>query len=70
MALKDKKLPSDFVVDKTLEQAIRSAVDSDGRLSCHKAWDLADRFRISRILVGYVTDKLMIRIHDCQLGAF
>jgi len=70
MALKDKKLPSDFVVDKTLEQAIRSAVDSDGRLSCHKAWDLVDRFRISRILVGYVTDKLMIRIHDCQLGAF
>jgi len=57
-------------VPKGLEDAIRSALDPAGELTCVSAWQLADRFAISRSLVGYITDKLNIRIHQCQLGAF
>jgi len=53
-----------------LEAAIRSALGPAGELTCGAAWELADRFHVSRILIGYITDKLKIRIHKCQLGAF
>jgi hypothetical protein len=53
-----------------LEAAIRSALGPAGELTCGAAWELADLFHISRMLVGYVTDKLNIRLHQCQLGAF
>jgi len=53
-----------------LEAAVRSAVDPDGSLSCASAWTVADRFRIGRVQVGFLANRLNIKIKRCQLGAF
>jgi len=53
-----------------LEQAIREATDQDGNLACARAWEIAAHFRIPKMQVGYVADKLGIHIAPCQLGAF
>ncbi len=66
----DSAKVAEIPAPKGLEEAIRSAIDPAGELTCCAAWELADRFRVSRILIGFITDKLNIRIHKCQLGAF
>ena len=53
-----------------LEEALRAARDRDGNLSCASAWELAEQFGISRIEVGFISDRLGVRIRQCQLGAF
>jgi hypothetical protein len=57
-------------VPEALEAAIRAALDDDGRLSCARAWQVAAEFAIPKMLVGYVTDQMGVRIVHCQLGAF
>jgi hypothetical protein len=57
-------------VPEGLGAAVRSALDSDGSLSCAAAWVVADRFGIGRIQVGFLASRLNIRIKPCQLGAF
>jgi|WetSurMetagenome_2_1015567.scaffolds.fasta_scaffold345009_1 molybdate transport system regulatory protein len=53
-----------------LEAAIKRKAGREGRVTCSDLWDLAERYGVPRILVGYTTDQLGIRIHGCQLGAF
>ena len=53
-----------------LADAIRAALDADGKLSCVCAWQVAAEFAIPKMLVGYVADQMGIRIAQCQLGAF
>ncbi len=53
-----------------LPEALTSAKDAAGHLSCAKAWEIASEFEISRMQVGYLADKLGIKITPCQLGAF
>lgn len=57
-------------VPEGLEVAIRAALDDDGRLSCIRAWQVADEFAIPKMLVGYIADQMGLRIVHCQLGAF
>jgi hypothetical protein len=42
----------------------------DGRLSCKAGWDIAKKFKISRLDMGSACEKINIRIKPCQLGAF
>ena len=53
-----------------LEEAIRAALDADGKLTCPRAWAIAAHFAVPKMLVGYTADKMGVRIIQCQLGAF
>jgi hypothetical protein len=56
-------------VTPDLEQAIRGGL-VEGRLPCAEAWTIAARFGLSKLEVANATEKLEIRIGQCQLGAF
>ncbi|MCG8549082.1 MAG: hypothetical protein MI799_01620 [Desulfobacterales bacterium] len=45
-------------------------VQCDGAIGCKTCWELAKEFKISRITMGSVCERLEIRIRSCQLGIF
>jgi hypothetical protein len=53
-----------------LEEGVRSALEPDGSLSCAGAWDVAGRFGVGRAQLGFLANRLRIKIKRCQLGAF
>jgi hypothetical protein len=57
-------------VPPELKRAIEAALDSDGKLTCAKAWRIADDLEASRQTVSNAAEGLGVRIKDCQLGAF
>ncbi|MGA1796305.1 MAG: hypothetical protein ACMUIL_10655 [bacterium] len=42
----------------------------EGKITCAKAWSLADRFHYSKRDMGRLLDELKIKLTDCQLGCF
>jgi hypothetical protein len=56
-------------VDPALEGAIRAALQGD-RLSCGRAWELAERFRMPKMNVSAACEALGLKVKPCQLGAF
>ncbi len=52
-----------------LEQAIREGM-VDGRLPCKEAWDIAERFGLSKMEIAAICESLGIRLSQCQLGTF
>jgi hypothetical protein len=52
-----------------LEAGIRAAA-VDGRVGCPALWAAAARFGVSRLRVGFVADRLGMKIVGCGLGAF
>jgi hypothetical protein len=52
-----------------LEGTIRESL-KEGYLSCPVAWKIAKDYNISKIAVGEITDRLGIRVTNCQLGCF
>jgi hypothetical protein len=55
------------------EKSIRELImqkQSDDRISCQAACDIADKTGSSRSLIGQLLDEMKIKIHDCQLGCF
>ena len=52
-----------------LTGAIQDAL-VEGNLSCAKAWEIAQRFEVSKMKVSSVCEQLKIKIKPCQLGAF
>lgn len=52
-----------------LETAVKASLKG-GYLSCPVAWNIAKKAGVPRIAVGVITDKLGLRITDCQLGCF
>lgn len=56
-------------VTPQLEADIRASL-VDGRLPCRHAWDIADRFKISKMEVSSACEAMRIKIKPCQLGAF
>lgn len=52
-----------------LEDALREAA-AGGPLACAQLWALAAERGVSRLQIGYVADRLGIKIGPCQLGAF
>lgn len=53
-----------------LEEAMREAAGTEKRIGCLTLWELADRFRISRMEAGRIADRTGLKIVSCQLGAF
>jgi hypothetical protein len=53
-----------------LEEALRAARDGRGEIGCDRLWREAERFSVPLIQVGYLADRLGIKIRRCQLGAF
>ena len=43
---------------------------SDQRISCQSACEIADEVGVSRMRVGRLIDKMEIKIQSCQLGCF
>lgn len=62
-------LPADLPIAPELEAALRAAGDEAG-ISCRTLWELAARFGVSRLVIGYVAERLGFKVKACQLGAF
>ena len=55
------------------EKAIRELImkkQSDNRISCRTACEIADETGASRSLIGRLLNEMKIKIHSCQLGCF
>ncbi len=55
-----------------IEAIAAAAIDSDGRkkLTCTRAFELAETFSVEKRLIGRLCDDSKIRICSCQLGCF
>jgi hypothetical protein len=60
----------DLPVPAGMAEAIKAYGEAHDTLPCITAWDIASQFETSRMLVGYIADKLGVKITPCQLGAF
>jgi hypothetical protein len=69
MALEEKKLPVDFVVDEPLAQTIKAKL-TDEKLACQQAFSIAKSHNVSPLLIGQTADVLNIHLTRCQLGLF
>lgn len=69
MALEDKTLPTDFVVDPDLAAAIQARL-VEGNLPCARAFALAQARGVAPLLIGQTADVLQIHLSRCQLGLF
>ncbi|QTA81150.1 Uncharacterized protein dnl_34810 [Desulfonema limicola] len=56
-------------VSEELETAIRKSLENN-KISCKNCWELADKFKISKMDIANACEALKIKIHSCQLGAF
>jgi len=52
-----------------LENMVKASL-TDGYLSCPTAWKIAKEANVPKIAVGKITDRLGIRITNCQIGCF
>ena len=52
-----------------LEDKVKASL-KDGYLPCSVAWSIAKDANVPKIAVGEITDRLGIRITDCQIGFF
>ena len=59
-------------IEKLTAAIIAAAREIDGKkkLSCQTAFDLAEKFSVSRETVGQACNDSKIKITDCQLGCF
>lgn len=62
-------LPADLPIASGLEAALRAASD-EGGISCRTLWELAAHVGVSRLVIGYVAERLGLKVKACQLGAF
>jgi len=53
-----------------LGEALLAARNERGEIDCEQVWREAERFRVPRLQVAYVADRLGIRIRSCLLGAW
>ena len=59
--------------EETSNRALQDAVtgsSENNRLTCEKAWQIADQLKISKLKVSNVSQANGIKIKSCQLGAF
>jgi hypothetical protein len=67
---KEKNIPAlSDAIEPGLESTIKSSL-VNGRLACSTAWEIAEKFHLSRPQVAAVCETLKIKISPCQLGAF
>ena len=46
------------------------AAAPEGRLTCAKAHELAEKLQVSLLAIGQAADELGIKIKNCRLGCF
>jgi hypothetical protein len=56
-------------IQPELKAAIQNAL-AEGRLSCEKAWRIAESEGMDRLAMGRACEMLGIKVNRCQLGAF
>ncbi|MGA1839823.1 MAG: hypothetical protein ACMUIU_04275 [bacterium] len=54
--------------DKLIEAIRKEAVDQ--KISCAKAWLLAEKYDCSKLEMGMLLNELKIKLIKCQLGCF
>ncbi|MCA1961856.1 MAG: hypothetical protein LDL33_13815 [Desulfomonile sp.] len=55
------------------EEKIRELImkkQTNSRISCKAAFEVADEAGVSRMAVGRLLNEMKIKIHSCQLGCF
>ena len=52
-----------------LEGAVKISL-KDGYLPCPVAWKIAKEYNVPKIAIGEITDRLGVRVTNCQLGCF
>ena len=52
-----------------LKNALEQAAH-EGRISCEKAWELADKAEVDKSEVGDLANEIGVKIRACQLGCF
>jgi len=62
-------LNGDDEMDDDIEAVVTTAL-VDGRLSCERAWQIADERNLPRLSIAKACESLKVRIAQCQLGAF
>ena len=77
---KNKRIPKSSAedspkksIDDNLPKGLKKAISDtlvNEKLKCKDCWDIASRFKISRIAAGRVCNSMNIKITECQLGAF
>ena len=55
--------------DKEIKALIMKK-QSDNRISCEAACEIAEQIGASKIEIGRLLDEMKIKIHSCQLGCF
>ena len=62
-----------FGADDSSNPAVADAVRDarvDERLPCRAAWEIGERFELTRLEVASVAEVLGVKIKPCQFGAF
>jgi hypothetical protein len=57
------------VNENELKQELQR-IAPQGKIPCHKAFELADKYNLSRSAMGELLNQLRIKIVNCQLGCF
>ena len=52
-----------------LEDTVKASL-KDGYLPCSVAWEIAEKAGVPKITLGEITDRLGVRITNCQVGCF
>ena len=52
-----------------IEGTVKASL-KDGYLPCSVAWKIAKEANVPKVATGEITDRLGIRITDCQIGCF
>ena len=58
------------MANDALKEAVRAALDSEGKLSCAAAFRITREMDVSPSQVGQLADALEVRLNRCQLGLF
>ena len=62
--MKKEKTNKDELIKAIHKEAI------DGKITCAKAWFLADKFNCPKLEMGMLLNELKIKLMKCQLGCF
>lgn len=62
--MKKEKIDKDKLIEAIRKEAV------DGKMSCAKAWLLAEKFDCPKPEMGMLLNELKIKLIKCQLGCF
>ncbi len=55
---------------KLIESLKETAEKNNGKITCAQAWEIADKFSVTKAEIGKQINELKIKITKCQLGCF